>query len=183
MSGAVAGRGRLWLAAAAACALLALAAPSGLPGSPASGWLMTGTAVAAARAPAGGPSFEQLQSEFMCVVCHEALAVADSPEAYQERAYIRKLILQGRSAAQIKAAMVNAYGTAVLASPPSGGFNVLLYVVPPLVLALGLAIVLVVLPRWRRRMRAAAAERGQTPQASIDSADARRLDDELGRFA
>ncbi|MGH2929705.1 MAG: cytochrome c-type biogenesis protein, partial [Solirubrobacteraceae bacterium] len=161
----------------------ALAGPSGLPGSTASGWLTPGIATAAARAPARGPSFEQLQSEFMCVVCHEALAVADSPEAYQERSYIRKLILQGRSAAQIKAAMVNAYGTAVLASPPSGGFNVLLYVVPPLVLALGLAILLVVLPRWRARMRASTAAQAPTPAAPLESADARRLDEELGRFA
>ncbi|MGH2858715.1 MAG: cytochrome c-type biogenesis protein [Solirubrobacteraceae bacterium] len=172
---------RRWLATVAASTLLALTAAAALT-APAPGWPGTATATAATTR---GPSFEQLQGEFMCVVCHEPLAVADSPEAYQERQYIRTLIGQGRSAAQIKTAMVGAYGTAVLASPPSNGFNVLLYVVPPLVLALGIAIVLVVLPRWRARTRAAAAEAGraQTPAPQIDSADARRLDEELGRFA
>ena len=75
--------------------------------------VLPGAAAAATRA-----SFTQIEDEVMCVVCHEPLAVAQSPEAFQERDYIRGLILQGKSRREIENDLVQQYGPAVLAKPP-----------------------------------------------------------------
>ncbi len=74
----------------------------------------------------------------MCVVCHEPLGVAQSPEAFQERDYIRQLIAQGKTRKEIENDLVQQYGPAVLSRPPAHGVNLLVYIVPPLVLILGI---------------------------------------------
>jgi len=138
------------------------------------------TASAAVAAPR--ESFAQVESELMCVVCHEPLAEANAPEAIAERNYLRLLIAKGEDKRQIERAMVAAYTPAVLANPPAHGFNVLVYVIPPVVLIVGIAVVAVTLPRWLGRRRISTASPA-APEASLDPADARRLDEELGRFA
>jgi cytochrome c-type biogenesis protein CcmH/NrfF len=129
-------------------------------------------------------SFTQIEGDVMCVVCHEPLAVAQSPEAFQERDYIRGLINQGKTRRQIENDLVQQYGPAVLAKPPAHGFNLLVYVIPPVAIILGIAAVAVTLPRWRRRTRQAAALAAAAPHAAgpaFSPADARRLDDDLKR--
>ena len=53
-------------------------------------------------------SYLQIVNDVMCVVCHEPLAVAQSPEAFQERDYIRQLIAQGKTRKQIENDLVPA---------------------------------------------------------------------------
>jgi cytochrome c-type biogenesis protein CcmH len=132
-------------------------------------------AVAGAAPPR--TSLPDIEDEVMCVECGTPLAVSDSPVANQERAVIRKLIAQGKTKTQIKAALVQEYGTAVLADPKRHGFGNALWLVPvALVLLGGLAIVLA-LRRWRRNGPAEEAE--LPPELSPE--DARRLDAELSR--
>lgn len=126
-------------------------------------------------------SFAQIQSDLMCVACHEPLAVAKSPEAFSERQYIRQLIAAGLSQSQIERQMVAQYGPAVLARPPASGFNLLIYILPPAVLIAGAAFLLYTLPRWRRRTRQQASAEPARTGPELDPADARRLDDELSR--
>ncbi|MBV9820092.1 MAG: cytochrome c-type biogenesis protein CcmH [Solirubrobacterales bacterium] len=140
--------------------------------------LAVGAVPAVAATTQHRASFTQIQDEVMCVVCHEPLAVAQSPEAFQERDYIRQLILQGESRTQIERNLVAQYGPAVLATPPAHGFNVLVYVIPPLVVILGIATLVSVIPRWRRRARDAAPAATSPP---LSAADAQRLDDDLAR--
>jgi cytochrome c-type biogenesis protein CcmH len=124
--------------------------------------------------------FLEVQNDVMCVACHEPLAVAQSPEAYSERAYIRQLIGQGLTKAQIEKNLVANYGPAVLAKPPADGFNLLIYLLPPVVLLVGIGFLAYTLPRWRRRTRLAAA----MPVASaspLDPEDERRLREDLAR--
>ena len=104
-------------------------------------------------------SYIEVLNDVMCVVCHEPLAVAQSPEAFQERQYIRTLIAQGETKRQIEHNLVEQYGPAVLARPPAHGVNLLVYIVPPLVLILGLTTLAIFIPRWRRR-RPAERRRG-----------------------
>jgi cytochrome c-type biogenesis protein CcmH len=133
----------------------------------------TGLAAATPRA-----SLTQIESNVMCVACHEPLAVAQSPEAFSERAYIRQLIAQGLTQKQIENQLVSQYGPSVLAKPPAHGFNLLIYVLPPLLLLIGISTLLVTLPKWRRRSRAAAA--APLPEGpELDPDDARRLDEDL----
>jgi cytochrome c-type biogenesis protein CcmH len=125
-------------------------------------------------------SFTQIENDVMCVVCHEPLAVAQSPQAFSERQYIRTLIAQGETRRQIEHNLVQQYTAAVLALPPAHGFNLLVYVIPPVLLAMGIAVVVVTLPRWRRRSRLAATE--PLPSAEdLTPADAHRLDEDLAR--
>jgi len=129
---------------------------------------------------AAKPSLTQLESELMCVACHESLAVAQSPESFSERQYIRDLIAQGETAGEIKRNMVAQYGPAVLALPPAHGFNIIVYVLPPVIVGLAIVILVITIPRWRRRARQAAPANAAAP---LNPDDVRRLDEDLGRYA
>lgn len=125
-------------------------------------------------------SFTQMEQQFMCIECHEALNVAQSQESYSERSFLRLLIAQGLDPQQIKAQFVANYGPAVLSTPPASGFNLLIYVLPPALLALAILSLVITIPRWRRQTRnAASIPRGSEP--SLDPLDARRLDEDLAR--
>jgi cytochrome c-type biogenesis protein CcmH len=132
-------------------------------------------------APAGHVSALAIEKQAMCVTCKIPLQEANSPQAERERAYIRGLVAKGRSEKQIKNALVAEYGPAVLALPKASGFNLAVYVVPPLVVLIALAAILLALPRWRRRGRE--QDDGWTaPARALNAADAERLDEDLARF-
>jgi cytochrome c-type biogenesis protein CcmH len=137
-------------------------------------------AVAAASTPARA-SLTDIENDVMCTSCREPLAVAQSPQANSERSYIRNLIAAGLTKRQIEQNLVAQYGEAVLGKPPASGFNLTVYVLPPAILAAGIAILLVTLPRWRRRTRARPDQvSGATPE--LNPADATRLEHELSQF-
>jgi cytochrome c-type biogenesis protein CcmH len=93
----------------------------------------------------------QVASELRCVVC-QSLSVADSPSetANQMRGIIRERLAAGESPAQVRAYFVEKYGDWILLSPPASGFNLLVWVVPFIGLAVGLVLVAVVVRRWSR---------------------------------
>ena len=133
-------------------------------------------------APKPRASLTDIENDVMCTVCHEPLAVAQSLEADQERAYIRGLIAQGLTKQQILNNLVVQYGNAVLGRPPAHGFNLAIYILPPAILAAGIAILAVTIPRWRRRTRATAADAQEPPPPPLNPADAERLEHELSNF-
>jgi cytochrome c-type biogenesis protein CcmH/NrfF len=145
-------------------------------------------AAAALLAAAAGPalaltqrtSLAAIEPQVMCVTCGIPLAEADSPAAQDEKAAIQQLVTEGRTASEIKAYLVAQYGDAVLALPPDSGFNVVVYVVPIAAVVAALAIVALLLPRWRRnrRRQPPVTEADTTPSA----ADSARLDADLARF-
>ncbi len=125
-------------------------------------------------------SLTEIENEVMCVSCREPLVVAQSPQAYAERNFIRTLIAQGQSKPQIERALVAQYGPAVLGRPPAHGFNLTIYILPPALVLAGLATLALALPKWRARARAATTPVAAEPP--IDAADARRLDEDLARY-
>lgn len=135
----------------------------------------------ARAAPQPRVSFTQIEDEVMCVLCHEPLAVAQSPEAFQERDVIRGLIIQGKTRKQIENDLVAQYGPAVLAKPPTHGFNLLVWVLPPVAIVLAIVTLAITLPRWRRRTKAAAAAEPIAPGPTLSAEDTRRLDADLAR--
>jgi cytochrome c-type biogenesis protein CcmH len=141
-----------------------------------------GSSASAQAAATPRASYLQVVNDVMCVVCHEPLSVAQSPEAFQERDYIRQLIAQGKRRTEIEDDLVQQYGPAVLARPPAHGVNLLVYIIPPVVLVLGIAIIAVFIPRWRRRGRDAASEEPAHTIAELDAADAQRLNEDLERI-
>jgi len=153
--------------AAAALALVVTLIATSMPG------------VAVAATPRA--SLTDIEQDVMCVVCKEPLAVAQSPQADRERAFISMLIKQGLTKAQIERQLVVNYGQSVLALPPAHGFNLTVYVLPPAVLLIGAGLLAYALPRWRRRARAASTETAQTGPP-LGPAESQRLDEELARF-
>ncbi len=121
-----------------------------------------------------------VEDEVMCVTCNAPLNIAESPQAEQERDLIRELIAQGLTKEQVKERLVAEYGEDVLALPRDDGVGVAAYVVPILVVAGLLALLALLVPRWRRGGRAATATEAAAPAAS--AADLRRLDEDLARF-
>lgn len=140
------------------------------------------TSAGAAAAGAAQPevNINEIEEEVMCPVCGTLLALAESPQAQREKAFIARLIGEGRSKGQVKDALVSEYGDAVLALPQDSGFDLSAYLVPIVAflvaaLALGFGVY-----RWRRASgppddRPAAA-RGPT------AAERERLDADLGRY-
>ncbi len=126
----------------------------------------------------------QIEQQVMCVVCKTSLAVANGPQAEAERHQIRLLIARGLTEAQIKDALVAQYGPRVLALPQASGFNVAVYAIPIAVLVLGLAVLAIMLPRWRRRARVpatAGAWSAGAPAGAPSADELRRVAEELDR--
>lgn len=137
-----------------------------------------GLAASPASAEVG---FLSAVGQFMCTTCHEPLQQVNSPQAISEKTFLRALIAKDMTLGQIKAAMEAQYGPEVLARPPANGFNLTIYILPPVVLIGGLALLAYTLPKWRERSRRAAGVK--LPAAEpLESDDAKRLDDELTNF-
>ena len=132
---------------------------------------------AAATAATPRTTLHAMEEQVMCVVCKTPLAVANGPQADAERQEILTLIGQGKTEAEIKAALVQQYGDRVLALPKDTGFNLVVYLVPIAGVALALVLLAFALPRWRRRTPTPSAA---GPALSAD--DARRLDEDLARY-
>ena len=121
-----------------------------------------------------------IERQVMCVTCKIPLNVAESPQADRERVFIRGLIAEGQTEAQIKSALVSQYGPAVLALPSAKGFDLVVYLVPVAVVLALIALLAFLLPSWRRRTRAQAA--GAPLPSDLSPADAERLRADLERF-
>lgn len=127
-------------------------------------------------------SLTDVENDVICVSCHEPLALAQSPQANAERDYIRMLISEGQTKAQIERSLVAQYGVAVLGRPPAHGFNLTVYILPPALVLAGVALLVFTLPRWRARSRAAAGAPLAAGAAPLEPGDAHRLDDDLARY-
>ncbi|MEY2442186.1 MAG: cytochrome c-type biosis protein CcmH [bacterium] len=137
-------------------------------------------AVAPATALAARASLVDVEDEVMCTTCNVPLNIADAPQAERERAFIRRLIDQGLDKQQIKAALVGEYGEDVLALPDTGGVGWTAYAIPVALLALLAGGLALLLPSWRRRSPQGI---GDSTAVKLSDDDARRLDDDLGRYA
>src|SRR6266513_1989155 len=138
------------------------------------GWAAQAWGAAPART-----SLTAVETALMCVACHEPLAVSQSPQAESERRLISHLIAHGDTKAQIERVMVAQYGPSVLAKPPAHGFNLSVYVLPPVAVLVGLAVVGFALARWRR------SRRSDEPRASVaplSPGEARRLEEDLAHY-
>ncbi|HXF32219.1 MAG TPA: cytochrome c-type biogenesis protein CcmH [Solirubrobacterales bacterium] len=135
---------------------------------------------AAPAASALRSELNEIEAEVMCPVCGTLLELAESPQATREKAFIEKLVKQGQSKDEIKEALVEQYGDAVLAEPKGSGFSLSAYVVP--IIAFAVAVVLLALAIWRWR-RAAGSRQDRDPEVDGPSdEDRRRLDDDLARY-
>jgi cytochrome c-type biogenesis protein CcmH len=125
---------------------------------------------------------QQMYNLLMCTLCHESLAVAQSPQSYAERGLVREYVSEGLTPQQIEDRMVAQYGEAVLAKPPHHGFSLLVYIIPPVVLIGGAALLLYTVPRWRRRSAQRTARAPESDEPALTDRESERLDRELERL-
>jgi cytochrome c-type biogenesis protein CcmH/NrfF len=135
----------------------------------------------ASVAHAAPPTLPDIEDEVMCPTCNTALNVANSPQAEEQRQFIRSLIAEGKSKEEIKDALAAEYGRDALAVPKAEGFDVAATVVPIGVGVGVIALLVILLPRWRRRARDAGAAPAPAGPG-LSAADTARLDDELRRY-
>jgi len=143
--------------------------------------LLAATAALAAPSAMGAEraSLTEIEKQVMCPVCGTLLQLAESPQAQREKAFIQRLIAEGKTEAQIKDALVAEYGDEVLALPQDSGFSLSAYVVPIVAflvaaVALGLGVL-----RWRR---AGNSGRDGPTAGGPKGDDAERLDADLARY-
>lgn len=123
------------------------------------------------------PTAAELESELVCPVCDTTLDTSNAPVALRMKAFVRERIAAGDTKSEIKAALVDQFGPAVLAVPPKRGFELIAWLLPIAGVALGAIVVGALAWQWSRR-------RGGPParEAPLDPALERQLDDELARY-
>jgi cytochrome c-type biogenesis protein CcmH len=134
---------------------------------------------ASVLASASHPSLPEIEPQVMCVTCKIPLNTAESPQASAERDFIREQIAAGDGEAEVRNALVAQYGPAVLALPSTKGFDLAAYLVPLVVVLALIAILALLLPRWRR---AARRDRFVAAGSPLSKTDAERLRDDMKRF-
>src|SRR5512142_3253363 len=87
----------------------------------------------------------------------------------RQLAEVREMVLRGDNDAAIKNAMVEKYGTTVLAAPTTSGFNIVAWIMPFAIFAAALAAVVLVVRAWKRRPSLPAP-----PSAGVESLDSYR---------
>jgi len=106
----------------------------------------------------GEQAVHDIAAQLRCVVCQN-LSVADSPSemASQMRSVIRERLATGERPDQVVQYFVDKYGEWILLAPRRQGFNLLVWAMPGIAVAVGLAVVGILVTRWTRRRPSAAA--------------------------
>jgi cytochrome c-type biogenesis protein CcmH len=123
------------------------------------------------------PTLAEIESEVVCPTCHTTLDQSSSPVARRMRTFIRARIAAGDTKSEIKRRLVQDFGEQVLASPPKRGFNLLAWVLPPVLVVAAAAVLALLAVRWSRRR--------DPPSGDVPATDPtleRRIDDELARL-
>lgn len=106
-----------------------------------------------------------------CPVCPSTpLDVCETQACVQWRALIREKLAAGQSEEQIRAYFVDQYGERVLGAPRPEGFNLGIYLLPPLAVAGGVLILFFTIRGWVRS-RAAAQTAAPTETVAPEFAD------------
>jgi cytochrome c-type biogenesis protein CcmH len=136
-------------------------------------------ALALFAAPAQAVEISDVEDEVMCPICGTLLELSDSPQARREKAFIAEMIAAGRSKAEIKDALVDEYGSEVLAEPEGSGFELSADLVPAIAFLVAVVALAVGVARWRRRGGGGGSGPGAGPPPD---ADAKRLDADIARY-
>ena len=124
-------------------------------------------AVATVSAQGSTPTDDQVNAiakQLYCPVCENTpLDVCPTLACKEWREEIRSMLADGKSETEIKQHFVDYYGARVLSEPPRTGFNWLIYVVPPIVIAAGIFVLFRALRAWSQTSE---------PEAGADQEDA-----------
>lgn len=107
---------------------------------------------------------DDIARDVRCPTCNTPLNVSEAPVAQDMKRYIRTRIEAGDSRQEIIDGLVDEFGSDVLATPPKSGFGLIVWVVPALAVAVGLALIPLLMRIW-------AARRPRPTGPSLDAAD------------
>ena len=114
--------------------------------------LLVGGGVFSSSPPTNAQRAAAIESVIRCPSCEDlSVAVSTAPTAVTVRATVRQLVDEGRSDGQIKDYLAARYGSAIVLEPPTSGWSLLVWALPIVAGLAGLAILVVVLVRRRRR--------------------------------
>jgi cytochrome c-type biogenesis protein CcmH len=124
-----------------------------------------------------------IAKQLYCPVCENVpLDVCPTQACEQWRETIREKLALGWSEDQIKTFFVDQYGDRVLATPPARGLNWIVYLLPPLAVAIGLIALVTVVRSWRSAAeRPSAMGDSDQVQLSPDDPYLAQLEEELKR--
>ncbi|MBI3159090.1 MAG: cytochrome c-type biogenesis protein CcmH [Chloroflexi bacterium] len=136
-------------------------------------------------APAATPSDDAVNAiakNLYCPVCENVpLDVCPTLACQRWREQIREKLAEGWSEQEILDYFVLQYGDRVLAAPPRRGFNWLIYLAPPALIALGAWTLYRLMGRMRLAAQAAQTARMDARPQHVDDDTLARLEDELKR--
>jgi cytochrome c-type biogenesis protein CcmH len=127
------------------------------------------------------PTLSEIEKEVMCPVCGTLLQLAEAPQAQRQKAFVRRLIAEGKTKQQIKDALVAEYGEEVLALPEGKGFNLSAYLVPVIAFAIALVALAIGVARWRRAGGPPGSDSKPSSQGPSPE-DTERLNADLARY-
>lgn len=157
-------------------------------------WIMTlslvlsGLATAAVFAQGSTPTDDEVNAiakDLFCPVCENTpLDVCPTQACKDWREEIRNMLADGKSEAEIKQHFVDYYGARVLSEPPRSGFNWLVYIVPPIVIAAGVFMLFRALRVWSKPSETTApygddTEMGEEDASASDDEYVARMEEEL----
>ena len=115
--------------------------------------------------------FDKLGHQMMCVCgCSQVLLECNHVGCeYSERmrGELTAALQRGDNDSLVLQSFVQKYGPTVLAAPTTTGFNRIAWIMPFVVLTLGVALVIVLVRLWRRRVQPLAVAAGVSP-AQLD---------------
>lgn len=137
-----------------------------------------------AQEPTRQPSDNEVNAvakQLYCPVCENIpLDVCPTQACAQWRGLIREKLSLGWTDEQIKTYFVEQYGDRVLAEPPPRGLNWLVYIIPPVLFAVGIFILYRAFVVWRQP--ATQIETSAKPDpAAPDAEYIKRIEEELQR--
>ena len=95
---------------------------------------------------------QAINRSLMCPVCpSETIDQSQVELAEQMRTIVQEKLAAGESREQILQFFVDRYGESVLAAPPKRGFNLLVWLVPPMALVAGGGLLYAILRTMRRQ--------------------------------
>ena len=124
-------------------------------------------------------SQSRLETLLVCLECHTTLDESNSPFANQMKADVARRIAACQTEQQILNAMVAQFGTAVLSTPQTHGFDLIAWLLPLGGIALGAAAIAGGAWHWSRKRDGAG---GPSPPPALGADDERLVDDALARF-
>lgn len=137
----------------------------------------------AAAAPVSKPTLEQVGNQVECQCgCVTLLnRCPHLPSECESRAEMQTVILadiqKGKTDRAILHDLVERFGVHVLASPPATGFDLTVWVLPGVILIVGLGIVVAIVCRWRAKVSAK-----EEPSIPIDPKIVAAVDEEMNKI-